>query len=186
MSNPMVPPFQLLGPSNGPFPGTVCLPQVPLPTNWTMNPGDNATLQIVEIAAHGAALFSVCSLFFFCFFFNYFTYPLVCFQQANHVSHSVRRHHLRRARRRAHPPRQRDQLLQQLGPRLREHLQHHHHPHRQRRLPGHQRRLPFRFGPPSRTVALGRMVGVHARVSGRRDVVNIKEEKKKKEKVKMK
>jgi hypothetical protein len=62
MSNPMMAPFQLLGPSNGPYPGTVCLPQVPLPTNWTMNPGDNATIQIVEIAAHGAALFSVCFL----------------------------------------------------------------------------------------------------------------------------
>jgi hypothetical protein len=64
MSNPMVPPFQLLGPSNGPFPGTVCLPQVPLPTNWTMNPGDNATLQVVEIAAHGAALFSCVDITF--------------------------------------------------------------------------------------------------------------------------
>jgi hypothetical protein len=65
MSNPMVPPFQLLGPSNGPYPGTVCLPQVPLPAGWVMNEGDNATIQIVEIAAHGAALFSVghCLLF---------------------------------------------------------------------------------------------------------------------------
>ncbi|KAI1170489.1 hypothetical protein F4777DRAFT_110348 [Nemania sp. FL0916] len=64
MSNPMMPPFQILGPSNGPYPGTVCLPQVPLPTNWTMNPGDNATLQIVEIAAHGAALFSCVDITF--------------------------------------------------------------------------------------------------------------------------
>ncbi|KAI0873274.1 hypothetical protein GGS24DRAFT_402414 [Hypoxylon argillaceum] len=64
MSNPMMPPFQILGPSNGPYPGTVCLPQVPLPTNWTMNPGDNATLQVVEIAAHGAALFSCVDITF--------------------------------------------------------------------------------------------------------------------------
>lgn len=67
MSNPMVSPFQLLGPSNGPYPGTVCLPKVSLPTNWTMSPGDNATIQIVEIAAHGAALFSVCFFFPLCF-----------------------------------------------------------------------------------------------------------------------
>lgn len=59
MSFPMIAPFQLLGPSKGPFPGTVCLPQVPLPPNMTFNAGDNATLQVVEIAQHGAALFSV-------------------------------------------------------------------------------------------------------------------------------
>ena len=59
MSFPMVPPFGLLGPSKGPYPGTVCLPQVPLPANTVMNPGDNATIQVVELAQHGAALYSV-------------------------------------------------------------------------------------------------------------------------------
>lgn len=59
MSFPMVPPFQLLGPSNNPYPGTVCLPQIPLPAKTTVKAGDNATIQIVEIAAHGASLFSV-------------------------------------------------------------------------------------------------------------------------------
>lgn len=59
MSFPMVPPFQLRGPSNNPYPGTVCLPQVPLPANTQVKAGDNATIQIVEIAAHGASLFSV-------------------------------------------------------------------------------------------------------------------------------
>lgn len=59
MSFPMIAPFQLLGPSKGPYPGTVCLPQVPLPANMSFNPGDNATIQVVEIAQHGAALFSV-------------------------------------------------------------------------------------------------------------------------------
>lgn len=59
MSLPMNSPFQILGPSKNPYPGTVCLPQVALPTNLTMNEGDNATIQIVEIAVHGAALFSV-------------------------------------------------------------------------------------------------------------------------------
>lgn len=55
----MIAPFQLLGPSKGPYPGTVCLPQVPLPANMSFNAGDNATIQVVEIAQHGAALFSV-------------------------------------------------------------------------------------------------------------------------------
>ena len=59
MSFPMVPPFQILGPSKNPYPGTVCLPQVPLPANTTVKAGDNATIQVVELAVHGASLFSV-------------------------------------------------------------------------------------------------------------------------------
>jgi hypothetical protein len=59
MSFPMVPVFQITGPSKGPYPGTFCLPQVPLPANTTVNVGDNATIQIVETAVHGAALFNV-------------------------------------------------------------------------------------------------------------------------------
>ena len=62
MSFPMVPVFQITGPSKGPYPGTFCLPQVPLPANTTVNIGDNATIQVVEAAVHGAALFSVSSL----------------------------------------------------------------------------------------------------------------------------
>ncbi|KAK1999471.1 hypothetical protein LX36DRAFT_710073 [Colletotrichum falcatum] len=58
MSFPMVPVFQILGPSKNPYPGTVCLPQVPLPVNTTVKAGDHATIQIVELAVHGAALFS--------------------------------------------------------------------------------------------------------------------------------
>ncbi|KAI3531783.1 hypothetical protein CPAR01_14815 [Colletotrichum paranaense] len=58
MSFPMVPVFQILGPSKNPYPGTVCLPQVPLPANTTVKAGDHATIQIVELAVHGAALFS--------------------------------------------------------------------------------------------------------------------------------
>lgn len=60
----MIAPFQLLGPSKGPYPGTVCLPQVPLPANMSFNPGDNATIQVVEIAQHGAALFSCADITF--------------------------------------------------------------------------------------------------------------------------
>lgn len=59
MSNPMVSPFQIIGPNNNPYPGTICIPEVPLPTNTTVKAGDNATIQVVEIAKHGAALFSV-------------------------------------------------------------------------------------------------------------------------------
>ena len=61
MSFPMVPVFQITGPSKGPYPGTFCLPQVPLPANTTVNVGDNATIQVVETAVHGAALFNVSS-----------------------------------------------------------------------------------------------------------------------------
>lgn len=59
MSFGMVPGFQILGPTNNPFPGTICLPQVPLPNNTTVKAGDKATIQIVELATHGAALYSV-------------------------------------------------------------------------------------------------------------------------------
>ena len=55
----MVPVFQMAGPSKDQFEGSFCLPQVPLPANFTANVGDNATIQVVETAQHGAALYSV-------------------------------------------------------------------------------------------------------------------------------
>lgn len=58
-SHPMVPVFQLTGPTNLMYPGTFCLPQIPLPANITYNVGDNATIQLIETAVHGAALYSV-------------------------------------------------------------------------------------------------------------------------------
>ncbi|KAK4135831.1 hypothetical protein BT67DRAFT_376679 [Trichocladium antarcticum] len=64
MSNPMISPLQLLGPSKAPFPGTFCLPQVPLPVNTTVKAGDNATIQVVELAVHGAALYSCVDITF--------------------------------------------------------------------------------------------------------------------------
>ncbi len=65
MSFPMVPVFQIVGPSKNPYPGTICLPQVPLPSGVpTPNVGDNATIQVVETAVHGAALYSVSLLTF--------------------------------------------------------------------------------------------------------------------------
>ena len=54
-----VPPFEIVGPTKNPYPGTFCLPQVPLPANTTVNIGDNATIQIIETAVHGAALYNV-------------------------------------------------------------------------------------------------------------------------------
>lgn len=59
MSHPMVPVFQITGPTNDMYNGSFCLPQVPLPANITVNVGDNATIQVVETAQHGAALYSV-------------------------------------------------------------------------------------------------------------------------------
>jgi hypothetical protein len=59
MSFPMVPIFEIIGPDNGPYPGTFCLPQVPLPVNVKVNVGDLATIQVVETAQSGAALYNV-------------------------------------------------------------------------------------------------------------------------------
>ena len=65
MSHNMVPVFQIVGPSNLEYNGTFCLPQVPLPANFTPKIGDNATIQVVETAQHGAALYNVSLLVHF-------------------------------------------------------------------------------------------------------------------------
>jgi hypothetical protein len=59
MSFPMVPAFQIVGPTKDPYPGTFCLPQVSLPANTTVQKGDLATIQFIETAVHGAALYNV-------------------------------------------------------------------------------------------------------------------------------
>lgn len=59
MSHPVVPPFQLVGPNNTMYPGQVCLPQVGMPANLSLKVGDNITIQVIETAQHGAALYSV-------------------------------------------------------------------------------------------------------------------------------
>lgn len=64
MSNPMVPQFGIIGPSKNPYPGTICLPQVPLPVNASVKAGDNATIQVVELAVHGASLYSCVDITF--------------------------------------------------------------------------------------------------------------------------
>ncbi|OQD73471.1 hypothetical protein PENDEC_c015G04559 [Penicillium decumbens] len=64
MSHPVVPPFQITGPTNNPYPGTFCLPQVPLPANISVSAGDKATIQVVETAKHGAALYNCVDIIF--------------------------------------------------------------------------------------------------------------------------
>jgi len=64
MSNPMVPAFQIIGPTKQPYPGTFCLPQVPLPVNASVNIGDNATIQVIETAVHGASLYNCVDITF--------------------------------------------------------------------------------------------------------------------------
>ena len=55
----MQPVFSIVGPANQAYNGSFCLPQVPLPVNYTAQIGANATIQIIEAAQHGAALFNV-------------------------------------------------------------------------------------------------------------------------------
>ncbi len=55
----MQPVFGIVGPANVAYNGSFCLPQVPLPVNYTAVIGTNATIQIIEAAQHGAALFNV-------------------------------------------------------------------------------------------------------------------------------
>ena len=51
--------FEIVGPSIVLYPGSICLPQVPLPVNYTAVIGHNATIQVIEAAQHGAALYNV-------------------------------------------------------------------------------------------------------------------------------
>lgn len=51
--------WQLLGPSNGPYPGTLCIPEIEVPGDLGVKAGDEATIQVVELATHGASLFAV-------------------------------------------------------------------------------------------------------------------------------
>jgi len=58
-SLPMQTVFAIVGPSNVLYDGSICIPQVPLPVNYTAVVGQNATIQIIETAQHGAALYNV-------------------------------------------------------------------------------------------------------------------------------
>lgn len=59
MSHPVVPPFQITGPTNLEYPGQWCLPQIGMPANVSLQVGQNITLQVIEAAQHGAALYNV-------------------------------------------------------------------------------------------------------------------------------
>ena len=58
-SLPMQTVFGITGPTNVIYNGSICLPQVPLPANYTAIIGQNATIQVIETAQHGAALYNV-------------------------------------------------------------------------------------------------------------------------------
>ncbi|KAL4980518.1 hypothetical protein BDW66DRAFT_125416 [Aspergillus desertorum] len=64
MSHPMITPFEIVGPDNDPYPGTICLPQVKLPSGIEVKAGDNATIQVIELAQHGAALYNCADITF--------------------------------------------------------------------------------------------------------------------------
>lgn len=58
-SHPVVGPFEVTGPNNSQYDGQFCLPQVRMPANLSLAVGDNITIQVIETAQHGAALYSV-------------------------------------------------------------------------------------------------------------------------------
>ena len=58
-SLPMQTVFGIMGPNNTAYNGSICMPQVPLPANYTAVVGNNATIQVIETAQHGAALYNV-------------------------------------------------------------------------------------------------------------------------------
>lgn len=61
MSHPVHPVMAITGPSNNEYPGQFCLPQIGMPPNLNLQVGDNITIQVIETAQHGAALYSVSS-----------------------------------------------------------------------------------------------------------------------------
>lgn len=56
--------LNIVGPSKEPYPGTFCLPQVPLPAGLNVSIGDNATIQVIETALHGGALYNCVDITF--------------------------------------------------------------------------------------------------------------------------
>lgn len=64
MTNVMLPIFQTTAPSKAPFEGHFCMPNVPLPKNASVEVGQNATIQVIQVALHGASLYNVCRCLF--------------------------------------------------------------------------------------------------------------------------
>ncbi|KAK5697626.1 hypothetical protein LTR17_023941 [Elasticomyces elasticus] len=62
MSHAVVPPFEITGPTNDNYSGAFCLPQVRMPAEVNLSVGQNITLQVIELAQHGAALYSCVDL----------------------------------------------------------------------------------------------------------------------------
>ncbi|KAI1861672.1 uncharacterized protein JN550_010742 [Neoarthrinium moseri] len=60
----MVPVFRITGPSNEEYHDGFCLSHVPLPQGVTVNPGDNATIQVIETAKQGASLYTCVDITF--------------------------------------------------------------------------------------------------------------------------
>lgn len=63
-SHAMLPVFSITGPSNQQYDGTFCLPQVPLPAGFEPKIGENASIQVIELAQHGASLFNCADITF--------------------------------------------------------------------------------------------------------------------------
>ncbi len=55
----MIYPFQIIGPSENPYPGTSCLLQVPIPSGMRVNVYDEATIQVIETTVEGSSLYNV-------------------------------------------------------------------------------------------------------------------------------
>ncbi|KAG0136706.1 hypothetical protein HOY82DRAFT_549647 [Tuber indicum] len=64
MTNVMQPIFQMTGPSRDPYPGSFCLRDVSLPVNASVKAGDNATIQVIQVALHGASLYNCADITF--------------------------------------------------------------------------------------------------------------------------
>ncbi|KAL5118737.1 hypothetical protein ACEQ8H_003414 [Pleosporales sp. CAS-2024a] len=56
--------FAITGPSNQQYEGTFCMPQVGLPMGYHPKVGDNATIQVIELAQHGASLYNCVDITF--------------------------------------------------------------------------------------------------------------------------
>ncbi|KAK1754361.1 hypothetical protein QBC47DRAFT_216835 [Echria macrotheca] len=63
-STPMVPVFEMQGPSDNPYPGTICLKGVELPAGTKVEKGDMASIQVVQAQRHGGALYSCADIIF--------------------------------------------------------------------------------------------------------------------------
>ncbi|KAK3942877.1 hypothetical protein QBC46DRAFT_378999 [Diplogelasinospora grovesii] len=64
-SMPMVPMFEVTGPAgDNPYPGQFCVPSVPLPQGVSPKNGDLASIQVVELAKHGAGMYSCVDIIF--------------------------------------------------------------------------------------------------------------------------